>query len=107
NLHDGVEILDLHFGETLVAQDAGIGDDHVDAAPCVHGLLDEMRHARVIGHGCAIGHRRAAAAELPPVPSTAPPRSFTTTFAPRLANSRAWQRPNPPPAPVTMTTLLS
>src|SRR3990172_10639186 len=39
-----------------------------------------------------------------PVPSRAPPRSFTTTFAPREARSRAWARPRPPPAPVTMAT---
>src|SRR3990172_8177848 len=39
-----------------------------------------------------------------PVPSRAPPRSFTTTFAPREVRSRAWARPRPPPAPVTMAT---
>src|SRR6185437_10872533 len=47
----------------------------------------------------------SAASELPPVPSSAPPRSLTTTLAPRRASSRAWQRPSPPPAPVTMATL--
>ncbi len=47
----------------------------------------------------------SAAAELPPVPSSAPPRSLTTTLAPRRANSSAWARPSPPPAPVTMATL--
>src|SRR4029077_9571763 len=39
-----------------------------------------------------------------PVPSRAPPRSFTTTFAPRDASSIACARPSPPPAPVTMAT---
>src|ERR1700678_991891 len=49
----------------------------------------------------------SAASDEPPEPSTEPPRSLTTTFAPRLANSRAWARPRPPPAPVTITTLPS
>src|SRR5947208_1518225 len=39
-----------------------------------------------------------------PDPSRAPPRSFTTTRAPWRANSSAWARPMPRPAPVTMTT---
>ena len=53
----------------------------------------------------AISATTASAASPAPVPSTPPPRSFTTTFAPRLANSIAWQRPMPPPAPVTIATL--
>src|SRR5215469_4439923 len=43
----------------------------------------------------------------PPLPSTAPPRSFTTTRAPRRASSSAWALPSPPPAPVTIATLPS
>src|SRR5919197_6471575 len=35
-----------------------------------------------------------------PVPSGAPPRSLTTTFAPSLENSSACSRPMPRPAPV-------
>ena len=46
-----------------------------------------------------------SAASPAPVPSPRPPRSFTTTFAPRLANSRACALPRPPPAPVMTTTL--
>jgi division protein CdvB (Snf7/Vps24/ESCRT-III family) len=38
------------------------------------------------------------------VPSAAPPKSLTTTLAPRAANCRACSRPSPPPAPVTITT---
>ena len=38
----------------------------------------------------------------PPEPSTLPPRSFTTTFAPWYARLRACSRPMPRPAPVTM-----
>src|SRR5688572_25253209 len=42
-----------------------------------------------------------------PVPSRAPPRSFTTILAPSRANRRAWARPMPPPAPVIAATLPS
>src|SRR6478735_5948156 len=40
----------------------------------------------------------------PPEPSRAPPKSLTTTLAPRLANPSACARPRPLPAPVTMAT---
>src|ERR1700751_980208 len=40
----------------------------------------------------------------PPEPSRAPPKSLTTTLAPRLASPRACARPRPLPAPVTMAT---
>ena len=46
----------------------------------------------------------SAAALLPPLPSRAEPRSLTSTFAPRAASCKAWLRPRPPPAPVTMAT---
>ena len=39
-----------------------------------------------------------------PLPSTAVPRSLTTTAAPRDARSSAWARPSPAPAPVTSAT---
>ena len=42
-----------------------------------------------------------------PVPSTEPPRSFTTTFAPCAANSFAISAPIPRPAPVTIATRSS
>src|SRR5258705_8245864 len=40
----------------------------------------------------------------PPLPSRAPPKSLTTTLAPRLASPSACARPRPLPAPVTMAT---
>ena len=40
-----------------------------------------------------------------PPPSSAPPKSLITTFAPSLANAKACARPNPPPVPVRMATL--
>ena len=56
----------------------------------------------------AISSTTAWAAVLPlPVPSTEPPRSFTTTRAPRRASSSACERPRPPPAPVMIATLPS
>src|ERR1700761_4871368 len=39
-----------------------------------------------------------------PSPCMDPPRSFTTTAAPRCANSIAYSRPRPRPAPVTIAT---
>src|ERR687898_2210719 len=42
-----------------------------------------------------------------PSPPALPPRSLTTTLAPCLASSRAWPRPIPCPAPVTIATLPS
>src|SRR5215207_2977674 len=46
----------------------------------------------------------SAAAEEPPLPSRAAPRSFTTTLAPRAASPSACARPRPLPAPVTIAT---
>ncbi len=40
----------------------------------------------------------------PPLPSRAPPKSFTSTWAPCAASSSACSRPMPRPAPVTMHT---
>src|SRR5262249_57357151 len=48
--------------------------------------------------------RVGAGVSEPPVPSRAPPKSLTTTFAPRLASPSAWARPRPLPAPVTIAT---
>src|SRR5688572_8074564 len=39
-----------------------------------------------------------------PVPSRSPPRSFTTTLAPCSASIKAYSRPMPRPAPVTIAT---
>ena len=50
--------------------------------------------------------KRAADDDLPS-PVNDPPRSLTTTLAPREARRRAWLRPRPPPAPVTMATFPS
>src|SRR6476469_5015187 len=49
----------------------------------------------------------SAGLRSPPVPSTLPPRSLTTTLAPCLANDSACSRPMPRPAPVTMAILPS
>ena len=54
-----------------------------------------------------ISSTTACAASLVPLPSTLPPRSLTTTFAPLFASSKACCLPIPPPAPVTMATLSS
>src|SRR5688500_16086350 len=50
---------------------------------------------------------RSAAFWSAPSPVTEVPRSLTTTEAPCFASSRAWARPMPWPAPVTIATLPS
>lgn len=39
----------------------------------------------------------------PPSPLNEPPKSLTTTLAPREAKKSAYALPSPPPAPVTTT----
>src|SRR3984957_11255000 len=46
----------------------------------------------------------SAGVSEPPVPSRPPPKSLTTTLAPRLASPSACARPRPLPAPVTLAT---
>ena len=54
----------------------------------------------------AISSTTDCAAEMSaPEPSTAPPRSLTTTLAPSEAKSNACSRPMPRPAPVMIATL--
>ena len=48
------------FAKDLVAQDAGVGDQDVDAAPGVHGVLDHLGDAGVVGHRRAVGDGFAA-----------------------------------------------
>ena len=54
------EVSDLHLGEALVAQDAGVGDQHVDAAPLGHGALDHGGDAGIVGDRGAVGDGFAA-----------------------------------------------
>ena len=50
---------------------------------------------------------RSAGASDSPVPSTATPKSFTTTLAPSLESHKATSLPIPLPAPVTIATLFN
>ncbi len=54
------EIGDLHLGERLVAQDAGIGAEQIDAAPLLGGACDHRLDLLEIRDVGAVGHRRAA-----------------------------------------------
>src|SRR4051794_3095075 len=72
------------------------------------GVATELVSATASPPAALISSTTCSAAPLSlPVPSTAPPRSLTTTSAPRWARSSACSRPRPPPAPVMMTTLPS
>src|SRR5262249_17124442 len=54
--------------------------------------------------GCISATTWSATLGSAPLPSMLPPRSLTTTAAPRRARSSAYRRPRPRPAPVTITT---
>ena len=54
------EIGDFHLGEGLVAQNAGIGAQQIDAAPLPGGALDHRRDLLEIGDVGAVGDRGAA-----------------------------------------------
>jgi len=58
-----VKILQLYLAKALVAQDAGIGDQRIDAATFVHGLLDQVRHAGIVADRGTIGDGLAAAVQ--------------------------------------------
>ena len=78
-------------------------DRHSNHASMRQGA-QRLENARETDKVCLNDHGRDKLTdELPPSPLKLPPRSFTTTFAPRLAKKRAYSRPRPPPAPVTTT----
>ena len=69
------------------------------------GVATDAALATAVPPAATISSTTACAAEEDAVvPSTAAPTSLTTTCAPRRANSKAWHRPNPPPAPVITAT---
>ncbi len=59
DVHQQAEIVQRHVREALVAQDAGIVDEDMDAA--IFGLRagDHRLHVRGVGDVAAIGHRHA------------------------------------------------
>ncbi|MNE45914.1 hypothetical protein D3C80_1402290 [compost metagenome] len=60
DVHDQAEISQLHLGETLVAQDAGVVHQDVDPAPAGHDLGDHGVDRRSVGDGSGVGHGLAA-----------------------------------------------
>ena len=60
HVHHQPEVVQRHFGKTLVAQDAGVVDQDVDLAPGAQRLVDHRLHCRRIGHRRAIGQRLTA-----------------------------------------------
>jgi hypothetical protein len=65
------EVGQVHLGEALVAQDAGIADQHVDPAPGVHRLL----HHRL--------HRAKSVTEAPLAIASPPAARISSTTAAR------------------------
>ena len=56
DVDDEAEILQLHLGEGLVAQDTGVVDQDVDPAPARHRRLDHGLDGDGVGHRGGIGH---------------------------------------------------
>ena len=96
--------------------DAGVVDEDVEVSESLQGGFDECpRHPLWLPRRCcrqrqlrrrrrSPPRRRPRRPASAPRPSMVPPRSLTTTLAPRAASSRAWARPIPRPAPVTIAT---
>src|SRR3546814_13846939 len=59
-LHHQVEILHRHLGKALVAQDAGVVDQDVDAAPFLLRLGDHLGHMLIFSDAAAVRHGGAA-----------------------------------------------
>src|SRR5262249_51316430 len=59
-LEDGIEVLGRHVDELLVAQDAGVVDEDVAAAPGVDRGLDDLAGRVELGHAVVARHRLAA-----------------------------------------------
>ena len=117
HLDDRVPLGLGHVDEHAVAQDAGVVDEHVEAAEGVDGLLHDALGAVAVGDVVAVGDGLAAhgrrSRRRPPAPGrssaplavrSSPPRSLTTTLAPCSASNSACSRPMPRPAPVMMAT---
>jgi hypothetical protein len=67
----GVDVGDLHLAERLVPQDAGVGDQHVDAAKRPWSL-DQFATPAVVGHRGAVGDASPPMALISS--TTGPPR---------------------------------
>jgi hypothetical protein len=110
HIDDQIPILVLHVPEADIPQDAGIVDQNVNASEGLNGSLDDelaVQDVVIIRNGVASGGLdlvdndigslspsisivleldtlRTRTLLLAPSPLKLPPRSFTTTFAPRL-----------------------
>ncbi|MNS93004.1 hypothetical protein D3C72_1271550 [compost metagenome] len=60
DVHHQAEIGQIHLGERLVAQDAGVVHQDVDPAPAGHDLGDHGLDRRLVGDRGRIGHGFAA-----------------------------------------------
>ena len=101
------KVIEAHLCEALVAQDAGVVDEDVDAPPVRRACGYHRGDRGLVGHRRArtrfatppdagfLRQRRSAASRA---------TSLTTTRAPLRARNSACSRPSPPPAPVTIAT---
>lgn len=121
HLHDQIPVIIFHVLEADIAQDAGIVDENVDPAKSLDGCLDDLLailHRVIVGDGFAacgldliddyirsLGMRLAQARgrlirgrvgltfDDCPSPLNEPPRSLTTTLAPREPRNVAYALP--------------
>ena len=110
------EVVGVGVGKPGPANDSGVVDEDVDPPEAFQCRADERVGTLDRRHVMAVGDRRASRARRSArrrtrrarhrrrSPAIEPPRSLTTTLAPRSASSMAWARPMPRPAPVTTAT---
>jgi hypothetical protein len=130
NLHNKIPVDVLHVLKADVPEDTSVVNEHIDAAKVLDRRPNDglaILDAVVVRDGCSAGlpdlvdddisglqrsafrfkttRKSRAARTLVEVPSplNEPPRSLTTTLAPRAAKNSAYALPSPPPAPVTTT----
>ena len=97
HLDDGVPLGLAHVGQHAVAQDAGVVDQHVEAAVGVDGLGDDALGAAPVADVVGVGHRLAAGGDdlvddlLRPVRRRSPCRRRCH----RCRSRRPWRRGRP------------
>ena len=50
NFDDEAKVVERHLHKAFVAQDTGVVDQNIDAAPFVHGLLDHVFNLSVVSN---------------------------------------------------------
>ena len=104
---DLAPVVEAHVGDVAELADAGVVDEHVEAAESLHGLVDEP-----LSVGRRRARRRAHVSTLSPPLNVCAAfrrsdslRALIATCMPRSRNARATASPIPFDPPVTMPTM--